>query len=276
MATLEREEGRRIYYEHHAGSHAGSHASSLRPVLLIHAWGAASRAWDTVTAALTDAGHAVVCFDQRGCGQSDKDFREVSIDAGAADACAIVTELGLTGVVVNGWSLGGAIAAATAARLGPRCAGLVLTGGATPRYTQAPDFPHGGTAAGVIETVAALRANRTQFLHGLARAVCARDPGPGVVDWLWQIFMQNSPVADAALAELAHSDQRALLAALAVPVLSIIGSADVFVDPEIGRIAATTAARGRWIGYDGCGHAPFLEEPERYRADLMAFLAELG
>ena len=51
MATLEREEGRRIYYEHHAGSHAGSG----RPVLLIHAWGAASRAWIFADAHCDDA-----------------------------------------------------------------------------------------------------------------------------------------------------------------------------------------------------------------------------
>jgi non-heme chloroperoxidase len=267
MPTLEREAGRRIYYEHHPGAR--------RPVMLIHGWGMSARVWDTTTAALIDAGHAVVAFDQRGCGQSDKDFRTVSIEAGAADVCAIVTELRLTGVVVNGWSLGGAIAVAAAARLGPLCAGVVLTGGATPRYTSAPDFPHGGTPEGVAGTVAALRANRTPFLRQLAGVVCAQDPGAGVVDWLWQIFMQTSPNADAALAELAHSEQRALLANLAVPVLSIIGSADGFVAPEIGRVAATVAAQGRCIEYAGCGHAPFLEAPERYRADLAAFLAEL-
>ena len=117
--------------------------------------------------------------------------------------------------------------------------------------------------------------NGRPFLRQLAGAVCAQDPGPGVVDWLWQIFMQTSPNADATLAELAHSEQRELLASLAVPVLSIIGSADGFVAPDIGRAAATIAARGRCVEYPGCGHAPFLEAPERYRADLAAFLAEL-
>ena len=66
--------------------------------------------------------------------------------------------------MLNGWSLGGAVAIDAAARLGSRLAGLVLTCGATPRYTRGDDFPYGGTAADVAATVAALRADRVNFL----------------------------------------------------------------------------------------------------------------
>lgn len=268
MAYLDVESGRRIYFEDHHGTG--------RPLLLVHGWGMSGRVWDTTTAHFVDAGHRVVTFDQRGCGASDKDFRDVSIAAGAADAVAIADALDLSGVVLNGWSLGGPIAAEAAHRLGKRCAGLILTGGATPRYVQAENFPYGGAPGSVAETVAALRANRTPFLHGLARAVCARDPGDGVIDWLWQVFQQTSPAADAALAELDHLDQRSLLAGLDVPLLSIVGSADGFVAPDIGRAAAELAPNGKLAFYEGCGHAPFLEEAERYRADVAAFIDGLA
>jgi non-heme chloroperoxidase len=266
MGYLKVEGERRIYFEDH-------HGDKL-PVLLVHGWGMSCRVWDTTTAALSDAGHRVVCFDQRGCGASDKDFVTVSVDGGAGDIVRLVESLGLRKVVLNGWSLGGALAAAAADKLGSRCAGLVLTGGATPRYVQADDFPYGGAPGSVAATVAALRANRTPFLHGLARAVCARDPGDGVIDWLWQIFQQSSPVADAGLAELDHLDQRALLARLEVPVLVFVGSEDGFVAPDIGRVAADMTS-GKLVELEGCGHAPFLEEGERYRRELHDFLTTL-
>lgn len=266
MAYLNVESQRRLYYEDHHGDHL--------PVLLVHGWGMSCRVWDTTTASLSDARHRVICFDQRGCGNSDKDFAEVSVAAGARDIVKLVESLGLKRVVLNGWSLGGALAADAAARLGDRCAGLVLTGGATPRYVQADDFPYGGEPGSVAETVAALRSNRTPFLHGLARAVCAKDPGDGVIDWLWQIFQQTSPAADAGLAELDHLDQRDVLAGLDLPVLVYVGTEDGFVAPDIGRAAAEMTS-GRLIEFEGCGHAPFLEEGERYRETLHEFLSTL-
>jgi pimeloyl-[acyl-carrier protein] methyl ester esterase len=266
MSYLNVEGERRIYFEDH-------HGDKL-PVLLVHGWGMSCRVWDTTTAALVDAGHRVVCFDQRGCGASDKDFATVSVDAGADDIVRLVESLGLQRLVLNGWSLGGALAAAAADKLGERCVGLVLTGGATPRYVQADDFPYGGPPGSVAETVAALRSNRTPFLHGLARAVCAKDPGDGVIDWLWLIFQQTSPAADAALAELDHLDQRQLLARLEMPVLAFVGSEDGFVAPDVGRAAAEMTS-AKLVEFPDCGHAPFLEEREGYLRELHDFLGTL-
>lgn len=267
MPRLAVENDRALHYEYHEGP--------LRPVVLIHGWGANTRVWDTVTAALTDAGHAVLCYDQRACGQSDKDFRANDVAVGITDAVELIDHLGLEAVVLNGWSLGGAIAVGTAHALGSRCAGVVLTGGATPRYVQAEDFPHGGEAEGLAQTVAALRADRPAFLWQLATAVCAKEPADGINDWLRTIFWQSSPVADAALASLARLDQRRELSELAMPVLSVIGSEDGFVDPAIGRLAAEMAPQGRLSEYEGVGHAPFLEAGERYRRELLEFLASL-
>jgi pimeloyl-[acyl-carrier protein] methyl ester esterase len=265
--TVERSHGRRIYFEHYAGSKV--------PVVLIHGWGMSNRIWDTTLVELQASGHGVVSFDQRGCGQSDRDFPDVSIAAAAADAVAIVRQLGLPKVVLNGWSLGGAVAIEAAHLLGAQCAGIVLTCGATPRYVQADDFPHGGAPDGVAQTVAALRADRANFLHGLNQAVCAVPQTPAMLDWLWSIFMQTSPSADDALLNLGTLDQRAILAALDAPLLSIVGAKDVIVDPAICRFAAKLAKRGTAVEFEDCGHAPFIEDGPRYRKVLLDFLASI-
>ena len=175
MARLAVEGERSVYYEYQPGRGL--------PVILVHGWGMSCRVWDTTLVGLQQAGHAVLAFDQRGCGQSDKDFETNSIEASAGDVAALAGHLGLRRAAVNGWSLGGAIAVAAAERLGNSCAGVVLTGGATPRYTQAADFPHGGPPGSTAQTVAVLREDRANFLLNLTKAVCAGPQSPAVENW---------------------------------------------------------------------------------------------
>lgn len=268
MARLDVEDGKAIYYEHHAGSG--------RPVLNIHAWAMSLRVWDTLLYPLQERGHAVVAFDQRCCGRSDKDFAESSIAASARDAVALVDALALDGVVVNGWSLGGAVATETARLLGPRCAGLILTCGASPRYTQADGFPHGATEADVQGILGAIRPNRADFFQNIARAVCAMPVSDATLDWMRGLFWESSPGADRPLGDLATLDQREMLARLDVPLLSIVGSEDGFTPPGIGEAAAKIARQGQLVRFEGCGHAPQIEDYAGYVAAVTAFLDRIG
>ncbi len=268
MAYLEREQGQRVYYE--------SHGEGDTAVVLIHGWGMSCRTWDNVLPALLAAGHRVVLIDHRGCGGSDMDFADMSITAIAEDVVALVESLGLSTVVLNGWSLGGAVATYAAAALGARCRALVLTGGASPIYTQKPGMACGGTDADLAATVAGLTGNRIAVLADVAAAVCARDVGQHLVDWMWRIFCEASPRAIATLGELAGVDQRETLRELGIPILAFTGSEDGFVSPEITRWVGEYCAGARVIEYDGVGHAPFIEVTEQYNADLLAFLAAPG
>ncbi len=271
MGSLKTEEGRHVHFEHHKATGKRSGV----PVMLIHGWGSSSRVWDTTLVALQDAGHDVVAFDQRGCGQSDKDFEKVSIEAAAADAVAIADTLGLRRIAVNGWSLGGTIAVETARVLGDRCAGVVLTSGASPRFTQADGFPHGNPPGSTAETVQALRADRASFLYELSKAVYAQPQSDAVINWTWSLFMQAAPCADLALQQLDTVDQREILAGLQAPLLSIVGGKDPVTVPDIGRQAAEYAANGRLEEFADSGHAAFIEEGPRYRKVLLEFLASL-
>jgi non-heme chloroperoxidase len=150
-----------------------------------------------------------------------------------------------------------------------------LTGGATPVYTQKPDFAAGGTDADMAATLAGLKADRIGFLAGLSQVVCAKDVGEPVVRWMWQVFCEASPMAHVTLGQLAGLDQRRQLAALNVPIVSFVGIEDVFVAPEICRWVGDHNPNARVIEYAGVGHAPFIEVAEQYNRDLQAFLAEV-
>lgn len=268
MGRLAVEQHREIYFEHYAGS---------GPTLVLsHGWGLNTRCWDDVIAHLRDAGRAVLAYDHRACGESDKDFTDVSINALGDDLVALCAHLKLDRVVLNGWSLGGAVVVDAAGKLGNRLAAVVLTAGATPRYTSTKDFPHGGSPDDVAATVAALRADRVNFLRTLYfDAVFAKDVGEPVKQATWLAALRASSAADASLAALAQLDQRAALRALEVPVLVYAGELDAVVPADICRAAAALARHSTLVVLPGVGHAPFVEDAAGYFAALDDFLGGL-
>ena len=264
MAYIEVEQRKRVYFEHFEGRGTA--------MLLVHGWGVDSRCWDTTLPALLATGRPIISIDHRACGRSDRDFSDVSVGAIARDVVALVTHLELQSVVLNGWSLGGAVVVDAAARLGARVGGLVLTGGATPRYTQAADFPWGGTHEVVQGTIDAITADRAGTFAGVARAVFAEDPGAAQLSNMAGMFLDASPRAYGTLLDLANVDQRALLPKITAPALLAHGDADQFVPLDVARAAAAALPNATLSVYPGCGHAPFLEARDRYIGELVAFL----
>ncbi len=267
MSYLATECGKQVYFE--------SYGEGDNALVLVHGWGMSVRTWDHVLPALSADGFRVVLVDHRGCGASSKDFADMSIKAIATDVANLVRELKLKKVVLNGWSLGGAVVVDAADQLAEVCAGVVLTGGASPAYVQKPDFPYGGTEADMAATLAALAQDRVNFLNGLAKIVCAKEVGENIENWFWNIFLQSSPLAAHTLGELAGLDQRDLLKGLAVPILSFVGDQDAFVAPDIGRWVGVNHPNAKVVEFAGVGHAPFIEAQEEYLQALMEFCSPI-
>ncbi|WP_394729305.1 alpha/beta fold hydrolase [Altererythrobacter sp. GH1-8] len=266
MAYLDTDDGCRVYYEYH-------HADKL-PVVLIHGWGMSGEYWASAIEALIRAGHGAIAIDHRGCGRSDRDCADMSIAAIARDVAAIVKRCAVPKVVLNGWSLGGAVAVAAAEILGDKVAGIVLTCGASPRYTQAEGFPHGGTAEGVLAIGEAITADRPGFFRALAEGAAAPGVSEALASWVERGFIASGPRASATLADLATLDQRELLASFIFPVLSIGGAKDTIADPAIAGFAANCAQKGELLTME-TGHSPHLENAPAYNEALLAFVRRL-
>jgi pimeloyl-ACP methyl ester carboxylesterase/DNA-binding CsgD family transcriptional regulator len=73
-------------------------------------------------------GHALLRYDTRGCGLSDWDVHDISVDAWADDLAAVVDAAGLERFALVGLSQGGAVSIAYAARHPERVSHLVLCG----------------------------------------------------------------------------------------------------------------------------------------------------
>ncbi len=267
MAYLNTSDGGRVYYEHHRATKI--------PVVLIHGWGMSGDYWASAVEALLAEDHAAIVIDHRGCGRSDRDFPDMSIDAIAADVVAVVDICGVDRVILNGWSLGGAVAVVAAELLGPRVVGLVSTCGATPRYTQAEGFPHGGMAEDVLAIGGAITADRPGFFRALAEGASGEGASEAMISWVERGFLATGPRASVTLADLATLDQRAALASFEFPVLSIGGTKDSIADPGIARFAADCARKGTLVMLD-TGHSPQLENPAAYHEALLEFVRGLA
>lgn len=267
MAYLDTNDGGRVYYEHHR-------APKL-PVVFVHGWGMSGDYWASAVEALLAGGHGAITVDHRGCGRSDRDFSDMSIDAISRDVAAVIEQCGASRVVLNGWSLGGAVVVAAAELLGERVAGLILTCGASPRYVQGEGFLHGGTAEDVLGIGAAITADRPGFFRALAEGASGEGASEAMIGWVERGFLATGPRASATLAGLATLDQRELLASFAFPVLSIGGAKDVIADPAIAGYAANCARHGTLLTLD-TGHSPQLEAPGAYNEALLNFVRTIS
>src|SRR4051794_13926709 len=81
------------------------------PVLLLHGWCfGADTNWFPVFDALRDAGHRVIALDHRGHGRGLRTTQPFRLVDCAADAAALLRELGTGPAVAVGYSMGGPIA----------------------------------------------------------------------------------------------------------------------------------------------------------------------
>lgn len=265
MPYITRENGRQIYYE--------DYGNGPETIVLLHAWGLSSRAWDSNVSEFVKADYRVITVDARGCGQSDKDFVTMTVAALAGDVVALLESLDIEATVINGWSLGGAVAVIVAELLGSRCRGMVLTAAATPIYTQKPGIELGATAEEFQQIVFALEADRPAVLHNLAQGCVTQSSNQMLANWIWHIFMESSASALELLLDLATIDQRDTLKTLDLPVLTCVGAHDTLVAPAICRSVSQFHEDTTTVEFMQSSHSPPLEESTKYNETVLNFMA---
>jgi non-heme chloroperoxidase len=242
------------------------------PILFIHGWSQNHLCWDKqYQSALRDE-FRLVAYDLRGHGMSQAPLeREHYTDAKlwADDLAAIIDQLGLARPVLVGWSYGAFVICDYVREYGQdRIAaidfveGAVKLGEAAFGTLSGPGFlDHfaGATADDLPVNIAAMRS--------FVRA-CIVKPVPD--DDLETAVCWNVTVPAAIRAHLAarEIDCDDVLGTLEVPVLVTHGRADSVVLPAMAEhvLAACPTAEASW--YDGVGHVPHLEEPERFNHEL--------
>lgn len=238
-------------------------------LLLLHGWGMSHEVWERQVH--EQAGRRrVVCADLRGHGASPKPLAGYGYDDHCADVLELLDRLDLDDVALVGWSMSGSVGARVA-RATPRVSRLALVG-SPPRLTRTDGYPEGADPADCLAFRRAIESDRQAAMWQTAVDTLHRDAEP-TRRWLHQLTMRAPLWAllgcyDGVFA----ADVREDLRALTIPTLVVHGRHDAYVSVAAARWTATNVPGARFELFDHSGHAPFLDEPERFREVLDEFL----
>lgn len=254
-----------------------------RPLVLIHGWAQSSRCWgDDVLAALAER-YRVIAVDLRGHGYSDVPAAGYDDPANwAADVDAVLTAEAVTaGAVLLGWSYGGLVICDYLAAHGTAAVDGVVFVGAITSIGRGEAGGRVGSAmkAAIPAAMAEDPAVAVRALETFGTALTGPSggtPGRGARSQaLLGAGLSTPPRVRAALFARATSHDD-LLRALDVPALVLHGTADTVVDVSAGEHAAALIPEARASYWDGGGHGPFVEDPERFVTEVRAFVATVA
>jgi pimeloyl-[acyl-carrier protein] methyl ester esterase len=226
-------------------------------LVLVHGWGLHGGIWGDLPARLAQH-FRVTTLDLPGHGRSREENGDQSLDA-YTDR---VAELCSGAAIWLGWSLGGLIALNAALRHPHMVAQLVLVG-ATPKFVQAPDWPHAMPTEVFADFARSLIQDyRATLLRFLSLQVGGNESARALLKQLRaDMFAHGEPQPEALAAGLAileQTDLRARLAEIRVPTLVVHGSHDRLALPAAGDYLAAQLPKARLLRVAGAGHAAFL------------------
>ena len=224
--------------------------------------------------------HRCIAFAHRGFGPSRAPAEGIDPARYAEDLDAVLDAFGVDRAVLVGQSMGGWTAIEFALRRPERLRGLVLsaTSGTIDPATLGDDTLRARLAEWDAQAQAARRTCLEAGIHVAAGARMAREQP--ALHLLYQLVDETSQGLDkqALRAKLVAMRRRdgACAAAIACPVLVVMGAEDIVVPWPMAEHLAAAFPAGRALVYPQTGHSPYFERATRFNADLAAFLAALG
>jgi pimeloyl-ACP methyl ester carboxylesterase len=242
------------------------------PILLIHGWSQNHLCWaKQYESSLADE-FRLVAYDLRGHGMSEAPLEPEHYTAGklwADDVAAIVDELRLDRLVLVGWSYGAFVISDYVRVYGQdRVAAINFVEGVT-RLGEAafgtligPGFLDHFVDATVDDLPTNIRAMRSFVNTCLVKPLSSDDVETAMC---WNAVVA-APIRSALAARTIDDDD--VLRALGVPVLVTQGRMDSVVLPAMAEHLLATCPTAQVSWYEGVGHVPHLEEPERFNREL--------
>jgi len=253
-------------------------------LLLVHGMAGSSETWRYVMPALAER-FKVLAPDLLGQGQSDKPRGDYSLGAHANTLRDLMDTLGHERATVVGQSLGGGVAMQFAYQFPERCERLVLVNS-------------GGLGREVTFYLRMLTVPGFESVFPLFCTPRLRNAGNRVAAWFGRAGVRSTPARQEiwrSYASLADAESRRaffrslrdvidfsgqavsalgrLYRAARLPTLIVWGARDPFI-PVNHAVAAHNAIPGSRLEiFDGVGHYPHCEAPERFVEVLVDFIA---
>jgi len=244
------------------------------PVVLVHAFPFDGRQWLADAEALAPS-LRVIAPSMRGFGGSAGWEGVPSVEAMADDAAAVLDALDVREpVIVGGMSMGGYVALAFARRYPARLRALVL---ADTRADADSDEARANRDRAIAQIERGDLAGFVEAQLGKLLSRAAESENPALVARTREAMLEANPAAVVAALQALRDrpDARDVLAGVSVPALVIVGAEDRVTPPAIAQAMATALPDATVHVLPHAGHLSNLEQPERFREALEAFVARV-
>ena len=231
----------------------------MNELVLLHGWGFSSEVWLPVTQYLaTD--WRVTLASMPGYGKPVLAGKDLPNNA-----------------TICGWSLGGMQAMEWAIAHPDKVIRLVLVG-TTPKFVEAPDWPHGQPAAVLdrfrLDVAADPAVALRRFASLLNRGDRLARPLTRALNKLVDRSMPDAATLNFGLSTLRNTDLRDKVAKIGQPVLIVHGEQDPMMPVAAGRWLAQNLPDSRLQVLADTAHAPFLAQPAAFARLLADFAHE--
>ena len=260
----------KLHYEDHG---------SGRPVVLIHGFPLNGRAWERQERALLAAGFRVITYDRRGFGQSSQPVTGYEYDTFAADLDKLMSALDLQGAYLAGHSMGGGEIARYLGKYGSaRVRRAVIISGVPPYLLKTPETPNGVPQEVFDQIADALTADRAAYFTEWNKNFFNLDQtlgsliSPEVVQDAWNTAVGASPEGTIACVATWHTDFRADLPKIDIPVLVLHGTEDRILPIEASGPRTHELIPGsEYKAIEGAGHGLCWTHADQISAELLRF-----
>lgn len=217
--------------------------------------------------------HTVVRYDERGCGLSDRDVEDVSLEARLADLDAVIAAAGLEDFSLLGMSQGGPVAVAYAADHPERVRRLALyCTYARGRLARDPSPAAREHAALMVSLIRMGWGQDLEAFRRLFTTLFIPDATPEQMAWFDELQRVTTDPETAVRIRHArnHDEVSAAARRVATPTLVLHARDDALVPFEEGRVLAALIPGARLVGLESRNHILLAGEPA-----WATFLAEL-
>ncbi len=225
--------------------------------------------------------HTLVRYDERGCGLSDWDVTDCSIDAWVQDMEAVVDALGLERFPLLGISQGASVSVAYAVKHPERVTHLVLFGGyARGRFNRNLSDEEMLQAETMINVIRVGWGKENPAFRQLFSTMLMPDGTQAQHDCLNELARLSSSPENTAVMErvMYQIDVTDLARQVTTPGLVLHPRSDASVPFEEGRLLAALIPDARFVPLESRNHILVENEPAwtRFLAEVRAFLGVIG